>query len=47
MLPLDEYQAIRTDTGIVDRSMRGRVALRGQDRLAYLHGLLTLSLIHI
>jgi len=41
MLPLDEYQAIRTDTGIVDRSMRGRVALRGQDRLAYLHGLLT------
>ena len=41
MLPLDEYQAIRTGTGIVDRSIRGRVALRGQDRLAYLHGLLT------
>ncbi len=38
---LDAYRAARSDTGLVDRSSRGRIALHGRDRLAYLHGLLT------
>ncbi len=41
MLAVDEYQVIRTDAGIVDRSARGRIELRGKDRLSHLHGLLT------
>jgi len=38
---LDDYQALRRRSGIVDRSTRGRLVLTGADRRAYLQGLLT------
>jgi folate-binding protein YgfZ len=41
-MPLaDDYHALRHSAGIVDRSSRGRLALTGVDRRAYLQGLLT------
>jgi len=41
-MPLaDDYHALRRSAGIVDRSTRGRLALTGVDRRAYLQGLLT------
>ena len=41
MVPHDEYLALRERAGIVDRSDRGRLRLRGGDRRSYLQGLLT------
>ena len=38
---LDQYHALRRSAGIVDRSARGRLALTGADRRAYLQGLLS------
>jgi len=36
-----EYGALREQAGVVERTDRGRLRLRGADRLAYLHGLLS------
>jgi folate-binding protein YgfZ len=41
MLSRDQYEALRTGAGMLDRSDRGRLRLTGADRRAYLHGLLT------
>jgi tRNA-modifying protein YgfZ len=38
---VDQYQSLRQRAGIVDRSDRGRLALRGADRRSYLQGLLS------
>ena len=38
---VDQYQALRHGAGILDRSDRGRLALRGADRRSYLQGLLS------
>jgi tRNA-modifying protein YgfZ len=38
---VDQYRALRQGAGIVDRSDRGRLALRGADRRSYLQGLLS------
>ena len=41
MFSLDQYRALHDGAGLVDRSSRGRLALTGADRRAYLQGLLT------
>lgn len=41
MFSPEQYNALRTSAGIVDRTNRGRLMLTGQDRRAYLQGLLT------
>lgn len=41
MFSLDQYNALRTGAGLVDRSSRGRLLLSGADRRTYLQGLLT------
>jgi len=41
MFSLDQYRALHEGAGLVDRSSRGRLALTGADRRAYLQGLLT------
>jgi folate-binding protein YgfZ len=41
MFSLEQYNALRRGAGIVDRSNRGRILLKGRDRLSYLQGLLT------
>lgn len=41
MISLDEYRALLAGAGVMRRDDRGRVVLRGADRLSYLHGLLT------
>jgi folate-binding protein YgfZ len=38
---LDQYTAVRQSAGVADRTARGRIALRGADRLTFLHALLT------
>lgn len=38
---LDQYRAVRQSAGVLDRSARGRITLRGRDRLTFLHALLT------
>jgi tRNA-modifying protein YgfZ len=37
----EQYRAVRQVAGAADRSARGRIALRGADRLTFLHALLT------
>ncbi len=41
MFSLEQYNALRHRAGIVDRSGRGRIVLKGRDRRSYLQGLLT------
>jgi tRNA-modifying protein YgfZ len=41
MISLDEYHALLAGAGVMRRDDRGRLVLRGADRLSYLHGLLT------
>lgn len=41
MIDAREYGALRERAGLVERTDRGRLRLRGADRLAYLHGLLS------
>lgn len=41
MISLDEYRALLAGAGVMRRADRGRLVLRGADRLSYLHGLLT------
>ena len=41
MFSPEQYGALREGSGLVDRSYRGRLRLRGQDRRDYLQGLLT------
>jgi folate-binding protein YgfZ len=41
MFAHEQYDALRTRAGLLDRRGRGRVELTGADRLSYLHGLLT------
>jgi folate-binding protein YgfZ len=41
MFSLEQYRALRQASGFLDRSSRGRLRLRGQDRRSYLQGLLT------
>ena len=41
MFSLDEYRALHESVGYAVRADRGRLRLRGPDRLSYLHGLLT------
>ena len=41
MISLDEYHALLAGAGVIQRADRGRLLLRGADRLSYLHGLLT------
>lgn len=41
MFAHDQYHALRTGAGLLDRTARGRLVLTGADRRAYLHGLLT------
>jgi folate-binding protein YgfZ len=38
---LAQYQAVRRRAGLIDRSDRGRIAVAGRDRAAFLQGLLT------
>lgn len=38
---IEQYRAARQSAGILDRSGRGRIALRGGDRRTFLHALLT------
>jgi folate-binding protein YgfZ len=37
----DQYEAVRHRAGVLDRTLRGRIALRGADRKTFLHALLT------
>lgn len=41
MFSLDEYRALREGAGVFSRTDRGRLLLRGADRLSYLQGLLS------
>jgi folate-binding protein YgfZ len=41
MFSLDQYRALRNGAGILRREDRGRITLRGEDRKAYLQGLLS------
>lgn len=41
MFQPDQYAAVRRRAGILDRSARGRIAIRGADRTTFLHALLT------
>ena len=41
MFSLEQYHALRHGAGIADRSHRGRLRLKGEDRRSYLQGLLT------
>jgi folate-binding protein YgfZ len=41
MFSLEHYHALRHGSGIADRSHRGRLRLKGEDRRSYLQGLLT------
>jgi tRNA-modifying protein YgfZ len=41
MFSPEQYRALREGAGLVDRSDRGKLRLRGQDRRDYLQGLLT------
>ena len=41
MFVQDEYDALQTGAGLLDRRGRGRLELTGADRRAYLHGLLS------
>jgi len=41
MIDTTVYQAVRARAGVIDRSGRGRIALRGADRKTFLHALLT------
>jgi folate-binding protein YgfZ len=41
MIDTTVYQAVRAGAGVIDRSSRGRIALRGADRKSLLHALLT------
>jgi tRNA-modifying protein YgfZ len=41
MFSLDQYQAVRGRAGLVDRSARGKIAVAGGDRSAFLHAMLT------
>jgi folate-binding protein YgfZ len=41
MFSLDQYQAARASAIVVDRNSRGKVAVIGADRVAFLHALLT------
>jgi folate-binding protein YgfZ len=41
MFSPEQYRALRQASGFLDRSSRGRLRLRGQDRRSYLQGLLT------
>lgn len=41
MISLDQYRALHEGAGLLDRRERGRILLRGADRKAYLHGLLS------
>lgn len=41
MIPLDRYNAVREGAGLIDSSGRGRCVIRGNDRLTFLHALLT------
>lgn len=37
----EEYQAVRTGVGVVNRSKRGKVRMTGKDRTRFLHGMIT------
>ncbi len=37
----DQYRAVRQAAGVLDRSSRGRIVLKGADRRTFLHALLT------
>ncbi len=39
--PAAEYRAVRESTGVIDRSMLGKVTVTGRDRQAFLQGMLT------
>jgi folate-binding protein YgfZ len=41
MFSLDQYRAVRERAGVVDRSARGKIAVAGSDRSAFLHAMLT------
>jgi folate-binding Fe-S cluster repair protein YgfZ len=41
MFAHDQYDALQTSAGLLDRTARGRLELTGADRRSYLHGLLT------
>jgi folate-binding protein YgfZ len=41
MFSLDQYHAAHTSAITVDRSMRGKISLTGNDRIPFLHALLT------
>ena len=41
MFSLDHYRALQDGAGLFEREHRGRIVLRGDDRKAYLHGLLS------
>ncbi|MGH7963898.1 MAG: aminomethyl transferase family protein, partial [Candidatus Binatia bacterium] len=39
--PLLEYQAVRTKAGLIDLSFRVQVRVTGEDRITFLHGMLS------
>jgi folate-binding protein YgfZ len=41
MFSPDQYRALREGAGLLERDDRGRIVLQGEDRKAYLHGLLS------
>ena len=41
MFSHQEYEALQTRAGVLNRHARGRIELTGADRRSYLHGLLT------
>jgi folate-binding protein YgfZ len=41
MFSLDQYRALREGAGLLERDDRGRIVIQGEDRKAYLHGLLS------
>lgn len=39
--PVQEYQAVRTKAGLIDLSFRAQVRVTGEDRVTFLHGMLS------
>jgi len=39
--PVQEYQAVRTKAGLIDLSFRVQVRMTGEDRVSFLHGMLS------
>ena len=39
--PVEEHRAVRRNVGLIDQSFRGKLSLRGKDRIEFLQGMVT------